>query len=551
MPVPRTLAYGYFTPVRTLSATALLLLACGFAGGCADSSSRPSGAGAPPSVLGGPDPVVLRVARSGGTVSAYAYPALDSVLWKSSSRAPALDRVIAFGPDDGYLAAIDTGGAPVRLDLRLGGVAAERKIAVAAVSSADGGALYALTSTGELTRFTPSGGDWSFQPPLPASALFAQGDGSLIVAGVRGDRLLVWRVRPPGQSVADSISYPLHGDAAAVATALPATAGTVGDRVFFSANETVVVVRKSDMKTAQEIDLGDPVTAIVATPSGDRLFVALAGDRSLRILDRFENGLSGKIRLPSPVSELRMDPLGRVLLARAAADTVYVVSLASDAVQGVVRSAWRGDLPLVLPDGAIALARDADVVFADATTLADARTITGGTKDFWHVLRWNGFRPRSAGLDEPVRFRNSAPRDPVGYADSMASGDSISGVITPPTGADTLRSSAAAGAVRGTATGTATGIATGTATPPPRGSRSDSAAGMQFTVSFAALLDEKAARALVATIRVDGQAPRITTSDRSGRTLYRVVLGPYGTREEADRVGRASAHSYWVFRGAP
>ncbi len=540
-PVPRIVACGYFTPVRTLSATALLLLACGFAGGCADSSSRPSGAGAPPSVPGGPDAVVLRVARSGGTVSAYAYPALDSVLWKSGSRSPALDHVIAFGPEDGYLAALDTSGAPVRLDLRLGEITAERKIPVATVSSADGGALYALTREGALTRFTPSGGDWSFAPPLPASALFAQGDGSLIVAGVRGDRLVVWRVRPPGQTVEDSISYVLDGDPAAVMATLTATAGTVGDRLFFGANESVVVVRQRDMQTAQEIDLGDPVTAIVATPSGDRLFVALADDRSLRILDRFEDGVSGRIRLPSAVTALRMDPLGRVLLARGAADTVYVVSLATDEMQGVVRSDWRGDLPLVLPDGAIALARDADVIFADASSLADGRIIAGGTSDFWHVLRWNGFRPRAAGLDEPVRFRASAPRDPADYADALPTADSTSSVtgvsgVTPPTGGDTLGA-----ASRGA----------GSATPPVGGTRTDSGAGAQFTVSFAALLDEKAARALAAAIRVNGQAPRITTSDRAGRTLYRVVMGPYPSREDAEQVGRASAHSYWVFRGAP
>jgi cell division protein FtsN len=73
----------------------------------------------------------------------------------------------------------------------------------------------------------------------------------------------------------------------------------------------------------------------------------------------------------------------------------------------------------------------------------------------------------------------------------------------------------------------------------------------QFTVSFAAVLEEKQARSVAARIRVDGQVPRITSSERAGKTLYRVVLGPYSTRAEAERVGRASGQSYWIFEGAP
>jgi hypothetical protein len=203
-----------------------------------------------------------------------------------------------------------------------------------------------------------------------------------------------------------------------------------------------------------------------------------------------------------------MDPMGRVLLAQGGGDSVYVVSLGSDDVIGVVQSAWRGDLPLVLPDAAIAITRGADVVFAHPTTLADMRTVTGGADDFWYTMRWNGFRPRAAGLDQPVRFRTSAPRD--------------SSDVTP-----VADSGAPAAAEPG----------------------SDS--GGEFTVSFAAVLEERDARSVAASIRVEGQVPRITTSERDGKTLYRVVLGPYRSRADAERVGKASGHSYWIFEGAP
>ena len=495
--------------MRTLLASALVLLACG----CADGSSRPTGADAPPSIPGGPDPIVLRVARAGGVLTAARYPALDTTVWRSAARVPALARVVAFGPEDGYLAAIDTAGAPIRIDLRLGTVVTMRADTVSAVSSADGGAIFGLTADGEIARFTPSGSDWRMTPPLPAQALYAQADGSLLVAGARGDRVVVWRVRPPQQSVSDSLSFAIGEDEATIGASVGRTAGGVGDRVFFGAGEQVIAVRTRDLGKALDVDIGDPVSAIAATPSGDRLFVALDGEDRLRIVDRFEEGVTGTITLPGPARALRMDPLGRVLLARGNADSVFVVSLASDEVIGVVRSEWRGDLPLVLPDAAIAITRGEDVVFAHPRTLNEMTVVKGGASSFWYTLRWNGFRPRAKGLDQPVEFRTSAPRD--------------SADLPPDT----------------------TGRTTDSATV-----RTDSASatvGGPFTVSFAAILDEAQARALASRIRVDGQTPRITASERAGKRLYRVVLGPYATRSDAERVGRASGQSYWIFEGVP
>jgi septal ring-binding cell division protein DamX len=204
-----------------------------------------------------------------------------------------------------------------------------------------------------------------------------------------------------------------------------------------------------------------------------------------------------------------------VLLARGGADSVYVISLGSDEVLGVVRSAWRGDLPLVLPDGAIATTRGDDVVFAHPASLTDMRTVAGGAKQFWYTLRWNGFRPRAAGLDQPVQFRTSAPRDSADYADSAAA--------------------------RGLAPDSARRDST----------RRDTATSAVFTVSFAAVLDEQQARQVASRVRVNGESPRITTADRAGKTVYRVVLGPYPTRADAERVGKSSGQSFWIFEGAP
>jgi cell division septation protein DedD len=70
-------------------------------------------------------------------------------------------------------------------------------------------------------------------------------------------------------------------------------------------------------------------------------------------------------------------------------------------------------------------------------------------------------------------------------------------------------------------------------------------------VSFAAVLSRERALEIAALIRVEGTPARVIEGETSGTTVYRVILGPYPTREDAERVGRASKHSFWVYEGVP
>jgi len=45
----------------------------------------------------GPEPLLLRVPRGGGTGRVYRYPKLDSTVW-TVDEAPAIERVLAFDP---------------------------------------------------------------------------------------------------------------------------------------------------------------------------------------------------------------------------------------------------------------------------------------------------------------------------------------------------------------------------------------------------------------------------------------------------------------------
>jgi hypothetical protein len=147
----------------------------------------------------------------------------------------------------------------------------------------------------------------------------------------------------------------------------------------------------------------------------------------------------------------------------------------------------------------------------------------------WYFMLWNGFRPRAQGIDQPVQFTWRG-RDSLIAA---ALGDT--GRIAFVGGAS---DSASAASERPSAR-------IDTVTPPPPPARA------AWTVSFAVVLNEERARAVASEIVVDGERAHVVVG-RSGETpVYRVVLGPYPTRADAERVGRASGRQYWVYDGVP
>jgi cell division septation protein DedD len=90
-----------------------------------------------------------------------------------------------------------------------------------------------------------------------------------------------------------------------------------------------------------------------------------------------------------------------------------------------------------------------------------------------------------------------------------------------------------------------------TATPPRVASDSTPSRQSGFTVQFAALRAQDAANDILREVHVTGATPRLVATTRDGVTIYRVVIGPFSTREEAERIARTSGKSYWVYEGAP
>lgn len=483
-------------------------------------SSEQTGTDATPagaaSATAGPDPIVLRVARSGGPVRAYRYPQLDSVLWTSSEPAAAPEAALAFDQENGLFAFVDQRGFPAWIDFRLGRVTRASDTRLSHLASISAWSIFGVTQDTSVWRLTPSG-EWNFAPGGKVAQLFPQPDGDLVVLTADADRWRMLRYRPPVTTVLDS---------ADVEEPFGWAVSPLGDRMYFARGRELMVRDANSFAEIQRLRFPGEIVALTTTPSGDRIVAALAGRAQVDFYDRYEEKHEATVTLPGPVRELRMDPLGRLLLARPdSGDSAWVVSMGTYAHVATVQTAWRDDLPAVTVDGAVAAAIGRDVHFIQPGESRARMVVRQGASEFWHFAHWNGFRPRAKELDQPVVFAE----DSSAFLFGGAASDSTLAPSLPRADSIALPPS-----------------------PPPRDSvRPTAPAREVWTVSFAAVLSEDRARAMAQDIRVDGQAARVVVSETDGVRVYRVVLGPYHSRAEADRIGRASRRSFWVFEGVP
>jgi hypothetical protein len=455
--------------------------------------------GSPSSVVDrGADHLVLRIPRAGGRARVYAYPRVDSLVWQSDGQIPRSSRVLGFDQTDGIVLLVDGDSRPGRLDLRMSEYTRASRAALSAPAAGNGSAIFGVAD-GTARRFTPAG-EWSYKPPRPARAVYPLRDGSVLVLVGTGERSSLLRLFPPETEVLDSL--PIPGVDRTLRT-------QIGDVLYFVADRQLVGLRTRTYELLRPASFGDTIVAVAASPSGDRLFVLTRNATEIAIYDRFRQAVTRRIRLPSAASDIRMGPVGQYLLARASeGDSAWVVAVGSERLTGSIRTGWREDLPFIGTDGTVATLRGNDVAFTDAETLVHRSTVEGGGSDLWFPFRWSGFRPRAEGLDRPVEFE---------------------GIVREEQEPDT------------------TGDEDGAADQRPEERR----AGAGWVVSFATVLSEARAREVAATIRVGGERPRVVATDRDGTTIYRVLVGPYATREEAERVGRQAAVPYWVYEAAP
>jgi hypothetical protein len=474
----------------------------GFA--CSDRPSSNAGvtdtAAAVPTTIRGPDALFLRIPRAGGAVRVVAFPNVDSTIWSSSGVIDPPGRVLGFDDDAGILALLDAKRRPVLVDFRGGHIDDDVRFPLDAAVSLDGSSVYGVTARGDVVRRTPAD-SVRFHLAAPARGVFPLRDGSVLVWTGAGSRGMLSRIRPPSSDVIDSLVIPAVG---------LATGTGVGDRLFFASGDKLQAVQTRTLQLSDPLLIGGKITDIGLTPSGDRIFVLaeIGGQPTLVFVDRYRWRVASSLALEGRPRELRVDPIGRYVLVRGARDTVTIIGVAANRVVGHVRSDWRSDLPLVAPDGSIAAVVGNDVVFIAAEDRKLLSRVQGGASELWFSFWWTGFRPRAAALDQPVIFDSATTI--VTDSTAVAATDSV---LLPPV-TDSV--------------------------PKPAG----------FTVSFFTLLSEQRAQTEAASIRVGNESAHVETVIRNGVPMYRVILGPYPTCAEAQRVARAAGKtSAWIPEG--
>jgi hypothetical protein len=414
--------------------------------------------------------VAIRLPAKGGVPQLYRLPRLTPVDGVLKGKLPPVERVIGLDPESEYLFLTTAKHQLLSLDLGSGRVDTVAPNVRQAALGPDG-TLYAVDS---LRRVTSLSRRTRFAWPQTLTALprdlFGATDQHL-VGIIAQDRMLVAAADQP----ATVRPIAAGGDVAA---------SRWGDLVAVASDSGVTFYDPLGRRDPAFVRLPDAPRALAFSPSGHRIYVARRSAPGLAVIDRYERKELDGIALPGPAAALRLDPLGRWLLARpTVGDSAWIVDLPIKRLTGIVPTAWQADLPAISPDGMLIYRRGNDVISARPDSLTEVGKITNGAADLWVLTSW---LPRGV----PASVASSAAAESAGTTGG-AEGPLYVQVST-------------------------------SQNPEWSGHLADD-------LTRAGL----AARVLPPQHPDDG---------------YRVVLGPYATREQAEAIGRRLGRPFWIYQ---
>jgi len=305
---------------------------------------------------------------------------------------------------------------------------------------------------------------WSVKLPSPPTVIRA-GRGVLLAEqrdGGARELLAVSAGRPP-------VAQPLPAG--------PAASSIWGDVVVIGTDSGLVLLDPTKAIAPRFLRLPGQAGHVAVSPAGHRVY-ALVGTQ-LIVVDRFGLEILERTTLPGEARAFRVDPWGRLLLARpSSGDSVWVIDAGTNSYIATIRGEWSDDVPTVAPDGTLLTRQGRDLVALAADSLTPTGRVRGAETDRWLAVAWD---PRRPALELADQATAPEPSD-----------------------------------------------------------------GAQIYVQVSHSLNEAWARDNATNLQRAGLDARVLPPEGPDDG-YRVVLGPYPTREAAEAAGRKFGRSYWVF----
>ncbi len=311
--------------------------------------------------------------------------------------------------------------------------------------------------------------------------------------GTLGDRYLAVLGTKPHRLVVLTPERQVHAtdiaDGEAVATYW-------GDLVAVTSAAGVTLYQTDDPFTTRSVTTKAKARHLVFSPSAHRLYVA-HDDRSIDVIDRYSLDRIASIDLPGQPAEIRTDGSGRWLLGRpTTGDSVWVVDLATHRWVGTVAASWANDLPTVAGAATFLGRHQGDVVALSlAGPIREIGRIPGGAADRWAVTTW-------------------LPKD----RQALAAAAEESALVAQD----------------------------GLLVIADSGTTAEDRVFLQVSSSQSASWSRDFAKQL-SDAGVPAKVIDPTTPDEG----YRVIVGPYGTREAAEETGRKLGRPYFILTNPP
>ncbi len=189
-----------------------------------------------------------------------------------------------------------------------------------------------------------------------------------------------------------------------------------GDLLAVAADTAVLLTDPQTLDPPQRIPVSGHARAVIFSPSGHRFYVARR-EGGLLVYNRFTREKVGEISLPGPAGSLRAGPYGRWLLIHpTGADSLWLVDIATDRYVRSFAADWASDLPTVTNHQTLLLKAGSDVVAYDLTDpdFAETGRVRDGAGDWWLPLAWTPETGTASSLPEALPDTASPATDDSG-----------------------------------------------------------------------------------------------------------------------------------------